>query len=148
MKSLLTRQPIFDAEDQIAGYELFCRGSGAAEGAVDTAAAQRVLVDALLGVGLDRLAEGHIAFVSLTRDLLLGDALRPLLVDRRLHLVEHELHLGARLRQMAEPGEDDVHIDGAGEQYVEIEGSLGQVEIDTEVLTGSVRGHATPPPAI
>src|SRR5690606_17044868 len=88
MKSLLTRQPIFDAEDQIAGYELFCRGSGAAEGAVDTAAAQRVLVDALLGVGLDRLAEGHIAFVSLTRDLLLGDALRlldPLAVVLQLH---------------------------------------------------------------
>lgn len=89
MKTLLTRQPLFDADDRVAGYELLCRGSDAcASGVTVGTAAQRVLVDALLGVGLDRLTDGHAAFVSLSRDLLLGDALRlldPLAVVLQLH---------------------------------------------------------------
>jgi EAL and modified HD-GYP domain-containing signal transduction protein len=89
MKTLLTRQPIFDADDQVIGYELLCRGSGTVTLAetMDTTA-QRVLVDALLGVGLDRLTDGHPAFISLTRELLLGDALRlldPLSVVLQVH---------------------------------------------------------------
>jgi EAL and modified HD-GYP domain-containing signal transduction protein len=88
MKTLLTRQPLFDAEDHVAGFELLCRGSGSAEDEAVGTAAQRVLVDALLGVGLDRLTDGRAAFVSLTRELLLGDALRlldPLAVVLQLH---------------------------------------------------------------
>ena len=42
MKTLLTRQPLFDAEDHVAGFELLCRGSGgsAADETVGTAAAR------------------------------------------------------------------------------------------------------------
>ena len=89
MNTLLTRQPIFDAEDQVTGFELLCRetDAAAAEPAVD-ATVHRVLVDALLGVGFDRLTEGRPAFISVTRELLLGDAIRlldPLTVVLQVH---------------------------------------------------------------
>jgi EAL and modified HD-GYP domain-containing signal transduction protein len=85
MSTLFTRQPIFDALDQVMGFELLCRGTDIA---AEDATAQRVIVDALLGVGLNRLTDGHPAFVSVTRELLLGDAIRlldPLAVVLQLH---------------------------------------------------------------
>jgi c-di-GMP phosphodiesterase len=89
MNTLLTRQPIFDSEDQVTGFELLCReaDAAAADPAVD-GTVHRVLVDALLGVGLGRLTEGHPAFISVTRELLLGDAIQlldPLAVVLQLH---------------------------------------------------------------
>jgi EAL and modified HD-GYP domain-containing signal transduction protein len=77
MNMLLTREPIFDADDGIVGYELLCREADpAAVAAGADGSAERVLVDALLGAGLHRLTDGHAAFISVTRDLLLGEALQ------------------------------------------------------------------------
>ncbi|MGH7507240.1 MAG: EAL domain-containing protein, partial [Longimicrobiales bacterium] len=77
MNTLLTRQPIFEANDQIAGFELLCRGGDAtAAGHSADQSPERVLLDALLGAGLARLTDGHTAFLSITRELLLGDALQ------------------------------------------------------------------------
>jgi c-di-GMP phosphodiesterase len=76
MKTLITRQPIFDAGDQIAGYEiLFSHAPGASSDEVIERAANEAVVNALLGVGLDRIADGHPAFINVTRDVLLGGAL-------------------------------------------------------------------------
>lgn len=72
MNLLIVRQPIFDASDRIAGYELIAR-TGDTEQDDD-----RALADALLGDGSRRLAEGNLAFVSVNRDMLLSGGLEAL----------------------------------------------------------------------
>ncbi len=71
----VARQPILDASGNVFGYELLYRA-----GAQDTSclgsrdlAAARVLNDAVLTLGLERLTGGRKAFVNLTRQMLLGD---------------------------------------------------------------------------
>lgn len=72
----VARQPILFPSGQIFGYELLYRA-----GATDTActasgdlAGARVLTDALLNLGLENLTDGRIAFLNLTRELLLAGA--------------------------------------------------------------------------
>lgn len=80
MNILLSRQPIFDRDEQIAGYELAYRaqpGSGTAEDQSE----EHLLVDAFVGVGLERVAEGSQAFLSISRELLLSGALELLNPD-------------------------------------------------------------------
>jgi EAL and modified HD-GYP domain-containing signal transduction protein len=78
MNTLLVRQPIFDDHERIAGYEILCRqtlrvnGNGA-EQDCDT---DRVVVDAFLGVGLPQLSAGHLAYMSVSREMLLGNAIQ------------------------------------------------------------------------
>jgi EAL and modified HD-GYP domain-containing signal transduction protein len=90
MKTLLARQPIFDTHDRIAAYELLSRedlvadeklaGQGAAAGntmnGVQGGAGATVVevdaVEAVLGVGLHRITDGRAAYITVSRDLLLG----------------------------------------------------------------------------
>lgn len=72
----VARQPILDANRHVFGYELLYR-----EAALDAActttgdvAGSRVLTDALLGIGLDTLTDGTLAFVNFTKSMLLGGA--------------------------------------------------------------------------
>jgi EAL and modified HD-GYP domain-containing signal transduction protein len=73
MNTLLSRQPIFDATDHLAAYELFYPeeslehggGNGNGDGS------DRVVVDAVLGVGLGRIAEGRPAYLRTSRDMLM-----------------------------------------------------------------------------
>lgn len=72
----VARQPILFPSGQIFGYELLYRA-----GVADTActasgdlAGARVLTDALLNIGLDNLTDGRMAFINLTRELLLAGA--------------------------------------------------------------------------
>jgi c-di-GMP phosphodiesterase len=82
MDTLLVRQPIFDGHERIAGYEVLCRDVVRArrDGERDCDA-DRVVVDAFLGIGLPRLAAGHRAYVSVSRDLLLGNSIQLLSPD-------------------------------------------------------------------
>ncbi len=75
MKVYLGRQPILDRQLTVAGYELLFRSSSAnfcdlTDGVMATS---QVIVNAVLGVGLDRLLGGKPAFVNFDRTLLLGD---------------------------------------------------------------------------
>jgi len=73
----VARQPILDRDELVAGYELlFSATSGrpSAEHAHDATA--RVLVQSVADVGLEHLAEGHPAHITLTREVLV--AVRPL----------------------------------------------------------------------
>lgn len=77
MHLLLSRQPIFDRDERVVAYALHRHREGN-ERPADGAApddAERLLVDATLRVGLDRLTEGRPAFVQASRALLLGDTL-------------------------------------------------------------------------
>ncbi len=77
MNTLISRQPIFSADDGIAAYSILCQTPGGAAGATDELA-NTVLVRALLGVGLERIADGKPAFIGVTRDVLLGGTLETL----------------------------------------------------------------------
>lgn len=72
----VARQPILDSIGRVFGYELLYRGT--VEAADCTAAGDlagaRVLSDTLLTLGLDALTCGKLAFVNLTRSLLVSDA--------------------------------------------------------------------------
>ena len=75
MEVYLGRQPILDRAWNVAGYELLFRSSEAnfcnlTDG---VAATSQVIVNAVLGVGLDRLLGGRPAFINFDRTLLLGD---------------------------------------------------------------------------
>ena len=72
----VARQPILDEHNRVFGYELLYRAGASAtqcSGPVEQASA-KVLNDAILGVGLDTLAAGKLAFMNVSRKVLLTDA--------------------------------------------------------------------------
>lgn len=72
----VARQPIFKSNHTVMGYELLYRGSAQAEEAGDhpmDAMSSAVLVNALLAIGLKDITGGRIAFINLTRELLLDE---------------------------------------------------------------------------
>jgi EAL and modified HD-GYP domain-containing signal transduction protein len=72
----VARQPIFNREQQIFGYELLFRdGVDNFFKAEDPEAAARSTLDSSLLVGLDVLCDGQRAFINCTRDLLLKDCM-------------------------------------------------------------------------
>jgi c-di-GMP-related signal transduction protein len=75
MEVYLGRQPIVDRKLNVVGYELLFRSSEAnfCDVTDDVAATSQVIVNAVLGVGLDRLLGGKPAFINFDRTLLLGD---------------------------------------------------------------------------
>lgn len=73
MELLLSRLPIFDRQERIVAYEvLHGPVSAAADAGCD---GTRLLIDALLGVGLRDIAEGQPALVRITPSLLVDGAL-------------------------------------------------------------------------
>ncbi len=88
----VARQPIFWADQRVMGYELLYRGSARATEAgnrpLDTMSSS-VLVNALLAIGLKDITGGHVAFINLTRDLLL-DAMAQLLDPAEVIIELHE----------------------------------------------------------
>jgi c-di-GMP-related signal transduction protein len=75
MEVYLGRQPILDSRCNVMGYELLFRASMAnfCNSLDDVAATSQVIVNAVLGVGLDRLLGNKPAFINFDRTLLLGD---------------------------------------------------------------------------
>jgi c-di-GMP-related signal transduction protein len=75
MEVYLGRQPILDRRSDVVGYELLFRSSLAnfCDASDATTATSQVIVNAVLGVGLDRLLGGKPAFINFDRALLLGD---------------------------------------------------------------------------
>ncbi|HEX3160107.1 MAG TPA: HDOD domain-containing protein [Gemmatimonadaceae bacterium] len=74
----VARQPIFDCDDRLVAYELLYRGNGRDNFApVGTTSSTRmsadVLLQSVLGVGMERITGGKTAFVNVDRDILLSD---------------------------------------------------------------------------
>ena len=68
----VARQPIFDREEKVFGYELLFRnGLENAFNATDADAASRSTLDSSLLMGLDVLCDGKRAFVNCTKDTLI-----------------------------------------------------------------------------
>lgn len=77
VQALVARQPIFDAQMQVAAYELLYRGLYGSAMATDidpVAASSSVLVDAILELGIERLAGDRPVHVNFSQGLLEGDA--------------------------------------------------------------------------
>ena len=84
MTLFLSRQPVFDAEENLVAYDLTCLDSAAGDPTddVDAAlAAERLILDACLTQGLDQVAEGRTALLPVSRSVLVRGAVR--VVDPR-----------------------------------------------------------------
>lgn len=83
-RSYVARQPIVDDRLQVFGYELLCRGADpdAPWQGSNAHASARVVDDAVLSLGLDTLTMGKRAFLNLSREVLLSDALSLLSPDQ------------------------------------------------------------------
>ena len=104
------RQPIFDRELRVYGYELLYRsGETHAAGIIDSErASSQVIVNAFLEFGLDRLVGGSRAFINITPGLLQSDDPLPFSKDQ-LGLELHEdialdEHLVAAVRGLKQEG--------------------------------------------
>jgi EAL and modified HD-GYP domain-containing signal transduction protein len=69
MDILLSRQPIFDRDEKIAGYELSYTGN-CTDDAVAAGDAHGVVVEAVLDIGLDRVTDGKTAFLDVSREMV------------------------------------------------------------------------------
>jgi EAL and modified HD-GYP domain-containing signal transduction protein len=90
----LARQPIFDRERAVTGYELLYRGGIAPRAVVEDAeaATAAVALNALTEMGLDRLVGEHIAWINVSREFLLRGLARNLPADRVvLEILEHQI---------------------------------------------------------
>jgi len=81
MEVLVRRLPVFDRSEQLYGYELLLQRIGERPSGAEPSPEQFV-VDVFLGIGLDQVAPEHRAFITVDRDILLGDAVRLLPKDR------------------------------------------------------------------
>jgi c-di-GMP-related signal transduction protein len=78
---LVARQPIFDRTERLYGYDLILRRHGDDSAASDVPPEQLV-VDTFLGIGIDQVAAGRRAFVTIDRDMLVSGVVRLLPADR------------------------------------------------------------------
>jgi EAL and modified HD-GYP domain-containing signal transduction protein len=69
------RQPIYDAQLQVIGYELLFRARREAETATQWGdlATSTVIVNTFTEFGLDRLVDNRLGFINVTRPFLVGD---------------------------------------------------------------------------
>ncbi len=81
MEILVTRQPVFDRREQLYGYDLVLRSPGTERGLAGPLPEQLV-ADTFLGIGIDQVAAGRRAFVTVDRDMIIGGAARLLPPDR------------------------------------------------------------------
>jgi len=74
MDLFVARQPIFDRDRRLVGYELLYRENrdreNASPGDGEVARSPKVVADAVLGIGLRRLTEGLPAFINVDRTML------------------------------------------------------------------------------
>ncbi len=95
----IARQPIFDPERKVFGYELLYRAEAldrtcTTEGDL---AASRVLTDAILGIGLPTLTGNARAFVNFTRPLLVNQSALLLPADSAVIEVREDVAVDAEV---------------------------------------------------
>jgi EAL and modified HD-GYP domain-containing signal transduction protein len=95
MEILVARQPIFDRREELYGYDLVLgRPTGSSAGA---ALPEQLVADALLGIGINQVAEGRRAFLGVDRDMLVAGAVRLLPADRVVLQIDSAIHADAEL---------------------------------------------------
>ncbi|MFT5449127.1 MAG: EAL and modified HD-GYP domain-containing signal transduction protein [Gammaproteobacteria bacterium] len=81
---LLARQPIFDVDLQVHGYELLYRSIGHDSAAFDDAdaASAEVITSGFMDIGLDRIVENKLAYINVSQEFLASGEPKALPVDR------------------------------------------------------------------
>src|SRR4051812_2826745 len=82
MEILVARQPVFDRREQLYGYDLVLRGQSGAAPKNGEPLPEQLVADIFLGVGIDKVAEGKRAFVTVDRDMLMSGSVRLLPAER------------------------------------------------------------------
>lgn len=82
MDHFITRQPIFEQEEDVLGYEILVRPDSANALGAQGKDAATIAVDTLLQFGLDRVTSGRLAFINCTTEFLQGDYLTLLPPER------------------------------------------------------------------
>ena len=73
LKSYLARQPVFDPDQQVIGYELLYRSEHGGPLTVNgTDATRDVIINSYIEIGLDKLVGTHLAFINITRDFIVN----------------------------------------------------------------------------
>ena len=73
LQSYLARQPIFDPDQEVIGYELLYRSDNNTPATVGgTEATIDVITNSYIEIGLDKLVGTHLAFINVTRDFILN----------------------------------------------------------------------------
>jgi c-di-GMP-related signal transduction protein len=88
MEVFVARQPIFNREKKIHGYELLFREgmSNFFSGIDGNTATSKVLSNSFLSIGIEELTGSHLAFINFTRELLLQNI--PRLFSRERLVIE------------------------------------------------------------
>jgi len=75
----LARQPIYDTARKIHGFELLFRHADVAEAEVrdGTVATAQVLVNAIIDIGVEKMAGQELLFVNCTREILISEPILP-----------------------------------------------------------------------
>jgi len=72
-ESYLARQPIFDVDEKLVGYELFYRNNDEGRSAADGGrATTEVFINSCIETGLAKLVGHHQAFIKVTRDFIIN----------------------------------------------------------------------------
>ena len=81
---LLARQPIFDADLKVPGYELLYRSIGQDSAAFDDAdvASAEVITSSFMDIGLNRIVENKLAYINVSQEFLASREPKALPVDR------------------------------------------------------------------
>ena len=102
MNFYLARQPIFDRNQMVIGYEIIYRSSLYSAGVNDIEykeSTSRLLLNSYLDVGMDTLLGGHIAFINFDEALVMSDS--PLLLNRGNTIIQFSTSI--------EPSDNFIH---------------------------------------
>ena len=140
---MVGRQPIFDRDLNVVGYELLYRGSATdtrAEFNDPDLASIQVMLNSFLEIGLDQVVGDYPAYVNLTRNFLVGNIPIPLPADRVvlevLESVVADDEVLRSLRQLSAQGYrialDDFVYEECREELVDI---ADIVKIDVQAMS-------------
>ncbi len=142
----VARQPIFDREENVFGYELLFRDGLENAFSGDTDEASRATLDRSLLMGLDILCDGRRAFVNCTRDTLIKGLVTLLpsttTVVEILETVPADPDVIAACRSLKEAGYmialDDYVADDPREALAEI---ADIIKVEMQLTTGPQRAE-------
>ena len=139
---MVGRQPIFDRDLNVIGYELLYRGAPTSTHAdfhdPDLASIE-VMLNSFLEIGLDRVVGDYLAYVNLTRNFLVGNIPIPLPPDRVvlevLESVVADDEVLRSLRQLSAQGYrialDDFIYEECREELIEV---ADLIKIDIQAM--------------
>jgi EAL and modified HD-GYP domain-containing signal transduction protein len=138
----LARQPIYDAARKIHGYELLFRraDTGVADVRDGTVATAQVLVNAVIDIGVDKVAGQELLFINCTREILMSEPIIPpdRCVLEVLENVDLDEPLLARIQALHRRGYrialDDFTLDGKLARAVPL---ADYIKLDVLALTAA-----------